>query len=186
MEHLEFLHNKKFINISSIILLIIPLIYVIFVLWHNLEIGILGFYLMSYFSHIFFLIMIPLEALFLVEVKMGVISPLLLITSVAIVGNLAYLTNYYVGLNISQAFLEKYLSKRKFEKLEKKYRKWGVYFLFIAASTPFLPGPISTLLEGFFKEDYKRTLIIGFLGLMVKWTLFYFIFKYSLFKMVLG
>jgi len=137
----------------------------------------MNFLLITYFSHIFFLVIIPLEGLFLIKVKHLISTPFFLIFGIAFIGTLSFLTNYYIGKNFNLDSIKAFIGKRKFNNYKKKYDKYGKYLFFIAASTPFLPAPIFSLLEGFFQEDKRRIIILGFLGLVVKWSIFYFMFK---------
>ncbi|NQZ85896.1 MAG: VTT domain-containing protein, partial [Nanoarchaeales archaeon] len=160
----------------SLTVLILSIIYIIYLFITNKPIGIITFYLITFISHIFFLVIIPLEGLFYIQVKNATLNPYFFLTILSLCATFAYYINYKIGEKIPKKAFKSYLGKDKFNKYKSQYDKYGYALLFIAASTPFLPGPIFSLLNGFFKENINKTLIISFMGLLIKWVLFYIIF----------
>lgn len=177
---LNYILNKKKLSNISIFLFTFFIIYIIFLFVTKHPINLINFYIITFFSHLFFLVIIPLEGVFYVQIKNAILNPYIFLITLSVVATIAYYANYKIGQNIpKQAFIT-YLGKTKFEKYNKKYDKYGNLLLFIAASTPFLPGPIFSLLSGFFNEDLKKTLTISFIGLLLKWLTFYILFTYSI------
>ena len=165
---------KKIFNMISIVIFLFFLIYIIYLFVYNRNINIINFYLITFFSHIFFLVIIPLEGLFVVKVKHLILNPYIFIIILAFVADLSLLVNYYIGKNIDTEFLKNFIGKRRFNGYIKKYDKYGIYVLLLSTSTPFLPGPVFALIEGMLHRNYKRVLFLGFIGLLIKWSIFYF------------
>jgi membrane protein YqaA with SNARE-associated domain len=180
---LKYILNKEKIKKLSYWLLVLFVIYIAYLFITKRPIGIITFYLITFLSHIFFLVIIPLEGIFYVQVKNAILNPYIFITLLTIFATLAYYLNYKIGEKIPKRAFKSYLGDKKYNLYKQRYDKYGFMLLFIAASTPFLPGPIFSLLNGFFKEDIKKTIIISFLGLLLKWIFFYIIFVNS--KMII-
>lgn len=176
---LNFILDKKKLTNISYILVIYFTIYIIYLFITKKPINIFNFYILTFFSHIFFLVVIPLEGLFYIQIKNATLNPIIFLTLLTSFATLAYGANYQIGKEIPDIAFKNYLGKKKFNNYKKKYEKYGNILLFIAASTPFLPGPIFSLLNGFFKENLKKTLTISFIGLFTKWILFYIIFIHA-------
>lgn len=168
--------NKEKITKLSYILLFLSILFIAYLFITKKPVGIITFYLITFLSHIFFLVIIPLEGLFYIQVINAKLNPFIFIFLLTVFATLAYYVNYRIGEKINKKAFLSYLGKTKFELYKKRYDKFGYFLLFIAASTPFLPGPVFSLLNGFFKENKTTTLVISFLGLLLKWTFFYFIF----------
>ncbi len=176
---LKYILDKEKIKKLSYWLLVLCIIYIAYLFITKRPIGIITFYLITFLSHIFFLVIIPLEGIFYVQVKNAILNPYIFITLLSLFATLAYYVNYKIGEKIPNRAFKSYLGKTKYELYKKRYDKYGFILLFIAASAPFLPGPVFSLLNGFFKENIKKTLIVSFIGLLLKWIFFYIIFVTS-------
>ncbi len=168
--------NKEKITKFSYILLALSILFIAYLFITKKPVGIVTFYLITFLSHIFFLVIIPLEGLFYIQIVNAKLNPFVFIFLLTFFATLAYYINYMIGEKINKKAFVSYLGKTKFDLYKKRYDKYGYILLFIAASTPFLPGPIFSLLNGFFKENKSTTLIISFLGLLLKWSIFYLVF----------
>jgi membrane protein YqaA with SNARE-associated domain len=176
---LKYILDKEKIKKLSYWLLALCILYIAYLFITKRPIGIITFYLITFLSHLFFLVIIPLEGIFYVQVKNAILNPYIFLTLLSLFATFAYYINYKIGEKIPKKAFKSYLGKTKYNKYKSQYDKYGFILLFIAAATPFLPGPIFSLLNGFFKENIKKTLIISFIGLLLKWIIFYTIFVTS-------
>jgi membrane protein YqaA with SNARE-associated domain len=176
---LKYILNKEKIKKLSYWLLVLSIIFIAYLFITKRPIGITTFYMITFLSHLFFLVIIPLEGIFYVQVKNAILNPYIFITLLSAFATLAYYINYKIGEKIPKKAFKSYLGITKYNEYKKKYDKYGFILLFIAAATPFLPGPVFSLLNGFFKENIKKTIFISFLGLLLKWTIFFIIFVTS-------
>jgi membrane protein YqaA with SNARE-associated domain len=168
--------TKKILTIIGIIFLIISIGISLYYLINDKPIPFSIFLVMSYVSHIFFLVIIPLELYFFQNIKFGV-SPILLIICLSILAEIALITNYYISKQLSHTFLKKYIGDAKYKKYKKLYSKFGNYILVIAAATPFAPVPILTLFEGFFDRSLKNMILLTFFGILLKWSMLFLLFE---------
>jgi membrane protein YqaA with SNARE-associated domain len=176
---LKYILNKEKIKTLSYWLIFLSIIFIVYFFITKRPIGIITFYMITFLSHLFFLVIIPLEGIFYVQVKNAILNPYIFITLLSTFATFAYYINYKIGEKIPKKAFKSYLGKKKCHKYKERYDKYGSILLFIAAATPLLPGPVFSLLNGFFKENIKKTIIISFLGLLVKWTIFFIIFVTS-------
>jgi uncharacterized membrane protein YdjX (TVP38/TMEM64 family) len=176
---LKYILNKEKIKTLSYWLIFLSIIFIAYFFITKRPIGIITFYMITFLSHLFFLVIIPLEGIFYIQVKHAILNPHIFITLLSAFATLAYYINYKIGEKMPKKAFKSYLGKEKYYKYRKIYDKYGFILLFLAAATPFLPGPVFSLLNGFFKENIKKTIIISFFGLLLKWTIFYIIFVAS-------
>ena len=134
---LSYILDKQKIKKLSYWLLVLCIIFIAYLFITKRPIGIITFYLITFLSHIFFLVIIPLEGIFYVQVKNAILNPYIFLTLLSLFATFAYYINYKIGEKIPKKAFKSYLGKEKFCSYKKRYDKYGCILFVIAAATPF-------------------------------------------------
>lgn len=123
--------------------------------------GSLGLFILAFIESSFF--PIPPDAL-LIVLSIDNPSKAFFFALIATIGSvLGALLGYLIGYLGEVAFLEKYVSRRKIERVHNLFNKHGSLTIFIAGFTP-IPYKIFTIAAGVFYIDLKKFIVASILS----------------------
>ena len=131
------------------------------------------FALLHFAGYLFFFLSSP--ELFFIYLLRFDYSVLLLILIAIITALLAQIIDYSIGHFVSNKFLVKVISNRKFERAKKWIEKYGGIAIFGFTLSPF-SSPIVVLVAAMLGYSFRKTVWFSFLGLVMKYVGLWLIF----------
>lgn len=132
-----------------------------------------GFFLSGLISSSTIFLPFPIYFLILLAPKFGLNSIIAAICA-SIGSALGETTSYFFGYGISRYVFKNLEKNKKYKIFNKIFKKYGIFALFIFASSP-IPFDFIGILCGMIKYNFKLFLLIAFIGKLIKMFLVIFI-----------
>jgi membrane protein YqaA with SNARE-associated domain len=127
----------------------------------------LGSFYTTLFGGLFF-IPTPIELLFIAALKIGKITPVILIALYLAGLIISFTLNYFIGMKLSN-ISKKIIGAKKFYKIKGLLNKYGMGTIFVFNVLPLPAQPLATIL-GVFRYNKSKFYLMFILGQMIKYT----------------
>ena len=125
------------------------------------------------------LIIPPIEVIYYPLLVLNMDTWYLYLINITLMNVIASAIGYYVGMKIGYPILRYFTNDKILEKAKSLFDRWGILAVALGAFTP-VPYTIVVFLGGISKMDFRKFIISGFIGRLIRYSIGGYVLVYVL------